>query len=212
MASCFVGYFESLSTGRPDLKMMTTLRSFSLIFLFLILSGCLTTRGLSEIKADPYPVIQKGRSQVRYADPGDSVSIEVKTVKKTNPVKNLAIYYPTLFPGGLPVRAGDTEEYVRAQGKNAYKVTFKPTQIRNRKRYTEDDPIPPGWVKGKMEDADTGKTKEVLYGPVIRRQLVLYLIEGDTTVYYILLRAEGDEIENAKQKLERFVQNDIAYK
>lgn len=191
---------------------MSAFRSFLFIILFLISSGCITTRGLNEIKSDPYPVVQKGKTETRYADPDNSVSIEVKTIKKTNPVKNLAIYYPTLFPGGLPVRAGDTEEYLRVQGKNAYKVTFKPTMIRKRKRYTEGEPIPPGWVKGKMEDPDGGKTAEILYGPVIPKQLVLYLIEGDTMVYNIVLTAEDGEIESAKQKFEQFVQNDIAYK
>ena len=128
----------------------------------------------------------------------------------------MAIHYAALFPEGEIIRPGDTEEYVKIDGRNAYKVVFRPNYIRRRKRIDgkkklSPENIPQGWTLTNVEDPTTGKPTPVLYGPVIPRQKILYLVEGDPYIYYIFFRADGDSIEPARKKFEEFVRKGIKY-
>ncbi len=143
--------------------------------------------------------------------------MEVRRAKTSRPVDDLAIQYGALFPGGEVIRPGDTEEYVKIDGRNAYKVVFKKKYIRKRKRIGTDDKSPseevsPDWKSVTMHDSETGKPVPVLYGPIIPRERTLYLVAGDSEVYAIFMRADGDAIEPAKKKFEKFVRDEIKYK
>jgi hypothetical protein len=179
-----------------------------------LLLGCFSAHGIQEIKSHPYALVYEDDSTARFADKEDTVFLEVRTAPIPQPLENLAVHYSTLFPGGEIVRPGDGEEYVKIDGHTAYKVTFKPEYIRRRKRITEkEEPkdIPPGWTVRSIEDPVTGKPMPVLYGPVISRQKILYLVEGKKFVYYIFLRADGESIEPARKRFEDFVGKDIRY-
>lgn len=182
----------------------------------VLIAGCFAARGIIDIRAHPYPRIYEDDSTEKFSDPEDTVFIEVRRGKVSRPLENLAIHYAALFPGGEIVRPGDTEEYVKIDGRNAYKVVFKTNYIRRRKRVEADQKLgpgeaPPGWTLMNIEDPATGKTIPVLYGPVIPRQKILYLVEGDRYVYYIFMRADGDSIEPARKKFEEFVRKGIKF-
>ncbi len=180
------------------------------------LAGCFSSRGISEISFHPYPLIYEDDSTAKFGDPEDNVFIEVRRTPVSKSVDNLVIHYPSLFPGGEGVRPGDKEEYVDLNGKRAYKVVFRTKYLRKRKRVEEksegnDKKVPPGWGVSIMEDPFTGKPIDVLQGPVIPSQKILYLVQGDSYIYYILMRADGKYIEPAREKLEKFVRDEIKY-
>ncbi len=177
----------------------------------LLLMGCVGSRPVKLTNEEPYPTIEATDSTAKFGDVDDSVLIEVRKKPISGPLKNLAIHYAALFPDAQVIRRGDSEAYLTVKGKNAYKVTFQTTYIRNRKRFTENTEIPPGWRLSEMDDADTGKTIPIIYGPIIPRQKVLYLVEGEKFVYYIFMRADGETIGPAKKQLETFVTSGINY-
>lgn len=191
-----------------------------LLLLFLpvlcALAGCFSARGMTEITTEPYPVIYQDDSSARFGTADDSVLIEVRRAKTPRPLENLAIYYPSLFPGGEIIRPGDAEEYVKFDDKNAYKVVFGTKYIRKRKRLGDEsnkaESMPEGWTAAKMEDPETGKSMAVAQGPVIPRQRVLYLVQGDPYIYYVSLRADGDAIESARDRFEKFVRQEVKYR
>lgn len=180
------------------------------------LAGCFSSRGISEISYHPYPLIYEDDSTARFGDPDDNVFIEVRRTPVSRSVDNLVIHYPSLFPGGEVVKPGDKEEYFDLNGKRAYKVVFRPKYLRKRKRVdekSEGNPkeIPSGWEESTMEDPQTGKRIKVLQGPVIPSQKILYLVQGDSYIYYVMMRADGKYIEPAREKLEKFVRDEIKY-
>lgn len=182
----------------------------------VLLAGCLATRGIVNVESRPYPLVYEDDSTERFSDSEDTVFIEVRRRKVSRPLENLAIHYAALFPGGEIVRPGDTEDYLKIDGRNAYKVVFRTNYIRRRKRLEANQKLgpgdaPPGWTLTNIEDPATGKRIPVLYGPVIPRQKILYLVEGDQYIYYIFMRADGDSIEPARKKFEEFVRKDIKY-
>lgn len=180
------------------------------------LGGCFSSRGISEISFHPYPLVYEDDSTAKFGDPDDNVFIEVRRTPVSGPVDSLVIHYPSLFPGGETVRAGDNEEYVDLNGRKALKVVFRTKYLRKRKR-AEEKPegslraIPPGWRATTIEDPVTGKPISVIQGPVIPSAKTLYLVQGDSYVYYIAMRADGEHIEPARKKLEKFVREDIKY-
>jgi len=180
------------------------------------LTSCLGTYGITEITDHPYDLIHEDDSTARFGLRNDDVSIEVRRVASPRPIENLAINYGALFPDGEVIRPGDTEEYVKIDGRNAYKVIFRPKYIRKRKRVDEkagakkEEP-PEGWTRVTINDPLTGKPETILQGPVIRRERILYLVAGDKYVYYILMRADGDAVESARKKLEKLVREDLKY-
>jgi hypothetical protein len=188
-----------------------------LLMMCLFLSSCFTTQRLREISQDPYPIIFQDDSTVRYGDPEDDVFMEVRRAKTSRPIDDLAIQYGALFPGGEAIRPGDTEEYVKIDGKNAYRVLFKKKYIRKRKRIDTEskkssEDVSPDWKSVTMHDSETGKPVSVLYGPIIPRERTLYLVAGDSEVYSIFMRADGEAIEPAKKKFEKLVREEIKYK
>jgi hypothetical protein len=194
----------------------TSLKCSILMVLTVFLSSCFGVRGFTEITASPYPLISEDDSIARFGDADGNTFVEVRKEQTSRPVEHLAVHYRSLFPGGEIIRPGDSEEYVKINGKNAYKVVFRTKYIRKRKRLgskSEVDPesIPEGWTPAKMEDPVTGEIVRVLHGPIIPQQKILYLVQGDPYIYYVFLRADGDSIKSAKKKFEKFVQEDIKY-
>jgi hypothetical protein len=181
--------------------------------LCIALCGCRHGATLKLIRSQPYPIVRQEDSTVRYLTPDDSAVIEVKTAAVDKPVENLAVHYTALFPDGEPIRPGDIEEYVTVAGKKAYKVSFSPSYIRKRKRMTEleEGDVPAGWRTATMEDPGTGESIAIVYGPIIPRRKVLYLVEGGNNVYYVFMRADGPDIEAARTKFEEFVNTQINY-
>ncbi len=175
--------------------------------------GCMAGTSLLQIKSKPAPLIYQDDSAAKFNSPDDSVFVEVRTAKISKPIETLAIHYFSLFPDGEAIRPGDTDEYLTINGKNAYKVVFRPTYIRKRERIkaTGQD-IPSGWKTATIEDPSTAKPVKIMFGPIIPRQRILYLVEGRKYVYYIFLRADGDAIETAGRKFDDFVRNGIDYK
>jgi hypothetical protein len=182
-----------------------------------ILAGCLAAKGMTEINPEPYPLVYQDDSTARFGNPDDTVFIEVRRVKASKPLENLAIHYAALFPGGEIIRPGDSEEYLKIDGKNAYKVSFTPKYIRKRKRIQSDqsgssEKPEPGWSVESIEDPVSGKLVSILKGPVIQQQRLLYLIRGENYLYYVFLRTDGESIESSKKKFETFVREDIKYR
>jgi hypothetical protein len=182
-----------------------------------ILAGCLVAKGMTEIESGPYPLVYQDDSTARFSNPDDTVFLEVRRVKASKPLENLAIHYTALFPGGEIIRPGDSEEYLKINGKNAYKVIFKPNYIRKRKRIQTDQPgssdkPEAGWSVETIEDPVTGKLVSIMKGPVIQQQRLLYLIRGEDYLYYVFLRTDGESIESAKKKFETFVREGIKYR
>jgi len=172
---------------------------------------------MTEITSYPYPVTYQDDSSARFADKDDSIFIDVRRTKISRPLDNLAIHYAALFPGGEIIRPGDNEEYIKINDKNAYKVVFQTKYIRKRKRMdekavTDSGRVPPGWTVASMEDPITGKRIRVLHGPVIPEERILYLVQGDSYIYYILWKADGESIEQSRKKFEQFVRQDINYR
>ena len=218
------GHFSSLSVrtvgfARLDraagrgitLKLMIILGALT-----AFLPGCFGVHGITEIAASPYPIIYEDDSTARFGTSDDSAFIEVRKADTSGPLEHLAVHYRSLFPGGEIIRPGDREQYVKVNGKNAYKVVFRTKYIRKRKRLGDKDKIDPesipeGWTPARMEDPVTGRIVRVLHGPVIPQQKILYLVQGDPHIYYVLLRADGDAIKSAKKKFEKFVHEDINY-
>jgi hypothetical protein len=193
------------------------LGALTLLLMQMSVGGCLFAHRINEIRENPYPVTYEDDSTVKYSDKEDDVLVEVRRAKISRPVDNLAVHYVTLFPGGEAIKPGDTEEYVKVRGKDAYKVTFKKKYVRKRKRVLEGSEtlpadIPPEWTSVTITDPDTGKLIPVLYGPVIPRERMLYLVPGASEVYAVFLRADGDAIEPARKRFEKFVQDEIDYK
>ncbi len=191
-------------------------RCVAVFSMILLLAGCLGARGFKEITASPYPLIYEDDSIARFGSPDDNTFVEVRKTAVSKPLEHLAVHYRSLFPGGEIVRPGDREEYVKVNGKNAYKVIFRTTYIRKRKRLDKNstinpESIPHGWTPAKMEDPVTGEMIRVLHGPIIPQQKILYLVQGDPYIYYILLRADGEAIQSARKKFEKFVNEDIKY-
>lgn len=201
--------------GRRNIRFLGYLFAYCVIIAGI--SACLGTRGIEAIKARPYPVLYEDYSTARFGDEGDNAFVEVRTAKTSRPMENLAIHYAALFPGGEIIRPGDSEEYLRIDGHNAYKVVFRTKYIRKRKRLQEtgnggEKEVPEGWTPMTMEDPLTGKPIPVLHGPVVPQQRVLYLVQGDTKVYYVFLRTDGDSIDEAVKNFDQFVREGIDYK
>jgi hypothetical protein len=181
-----------------------------------VVAGCMGTYGMTEIGNNPYPLLSEDDSMARYGLPDDDVFIEVRRAPISRPIENLAVHYAALFPGGEIIRPGDVEEYLKIDGRNAFKVVFRPKYIRKRKRITETtapqkQEAPEGWTRVTIEDPVTGKPASVLQGPVISRERILYLVAGESYVYYIFMRADGDSIEPARKRLEKLVREQIKY-
>jgi len=195
-------------------KLLPTFTLFGALIAAGVVSGCFASGGISEIRAFPYPLVYEDESLERFADSQSDTSIEVRKAKISRPLDNLAIHYQALFPGGEIIRPGDHEEYLKIDGKNAYKVAFRTKYIRKRKRIRNqatDAETPPGWTRKTIEDPVSGKPIPVLYGPVIPQEKILYLVEGSTYLYYILMSADGDAIEPARKRFEKFVREDVQY-
>lgn len=183
----------------------------------VLVQSCFGPAGMSEIKYKPIPLIYEESSLARFTDAGDDVSIELRKAPVSKPMENLAIHYPALFPGGVTIRPGDREEYVTIGGKNAYKVVFSTKYIRKRKRLNEkagksDQDIPPGWTESTLEDPVSGKMTPVIVGPVVPERKILYLVPGSQNVYYILLKLDGTNNEDAIKDFDKFVKEGIDYR
>lgn len=194
-------------------------KAYYLIYfpLAVCLAGCLGTHGITEITDHPYNIIHEDDSSAKFGLRDDDASIEVRKVPSSRPIENLAINYGALFPEGEIIRPGDTEEYTKIDGRNAYKVMFRPKYIRKRKRIddkagTKTEEPAEGWTQVTINDPLTGKPETIMQGPIIRRERILYLVAGDQYVYYILMRADGDAIEPTRKKLEKLVREDIKYR
>jgi hypothetical protein len=192
---------------------------YYLIYFSLVvcLAGCLGTYGITEITDHPYDIIQEDDSSAKFGLRDDDAFIEVRKVPSPRPIENLAINYGALFPEGEIIRPGDTEEYTKIDGRNAYKVIFRPKYIRKRKRLddkagTKTEEPSEGWTQVTINDPLSGRPETIMQGPIIRRERILYLVAGDQYVYYILMRADGDAIEPARKKLEKLVREDIKYR
>jgi hypothetical protein len=194
-------------------------KAYYLIYFPLVvcLAGCLGTHGITEITDHPYNIIQEDDSSAKFGLRDDDASIEVRKVPSSRPIENLAINYGALFPEGEIIRPGDTEEYTKIDGRNAYKVMFRPKYIRKRKRIddkagTKTEEPAEGWTQVTINDPLSGKPETIMQGPIIRRERILYLVAGDQYVYYILMRADGDAIEPTRKKLEKLVSEGIKYR
>jgi hypothetical protein len=185
---------------------------FLIVIAALVYNACVSSSAQNILRQKPLPNIVSEDSVLKLSDNDESVLFEIHTAKISKPINNLAIHYSSLFPEGEAIRPGDTEEYVKIDGHNAYKVTFRPAYIRQRKRLKDLPEIPQGWKTAKIEDPVTGKPLEIAYGPVIPRQKLLYLVEGNKFVYYVFMRADGDAIESARLKFDEFVRTGIDYK
>ncbi len=179
--------------------------------LVLVIAACATTRGISEIADPPCRVIRQDKEEAVFGDDQDNVRIEIEKAKISKRLFNLAIYYKTFFPEGETIRSGDVERYLRVDGRNAYKVVFRPKYIRKRTRYKKGQEIPPGHKLKTETDPATGKPRKVLYSPIVKRYRTLYLVEGDEYLYYILLRADGESAPAAQKEFEQFVHEGITY-
>jgi hypothetical protein len=218
MTRCPCPLQESVQAMIKNFSHYGSRRLYVICFLLgICLTSCLGTYGITEIADHPYSLIYEDDSTARFGVQDDDVSIEVRRVASPRPIENLAINYGALFPDGEVIRPGDTEEYVKIDGRNAYKVIFRPKYIRKRKRVGEktgakkEEP-PGGWTRVTINDPLTGKPETILQGPVIRRQRILYLVAGDQYVYYILMKADGDAFDSAQKKLEKLVREDLKYR
>lgn len=197
---------RKLSTSLPVLALLLVIAA--------MLGGCFAARGMSEIRSFPYPIVYEDEVTERFSDADTGATIEVRKARISRPLENLAIHYQAIFPGGEIIRPGDHEEYVKIGDRNAYRVVYRLKYIRKRKRMDDkgsQDQVPTGWTKRSVEDPNTGKPMQVLYGPIVPQQKVLYLVEGPEHLYYVLLTADGDSIEAARKKFEKFVREGIQY-
>lgn len=157
-------------------------------------------------------MIYEDDDTMRFANKEDSVFLEVRRRPISRPLGNLAIYYSSFFPGEETIRPGDVEEYLKINDRNAYRVVFHTKYIRRRHRVRPGEDVSEGANTKTITDPDTGKTVEIVYGPVERRFRELYLVEGDDYLYYIKLRADGDDVERAREKLQRLLKEGIRYR
>jgi hypothetical protein len=183
----------------------------------VLVQSCFGPAGMSEIKYKPLPLIYEDNNLARFTDARDDVSIELRKAPVSKPIENLAIHYPALFPDGVTIRPGDREEYISIGGKNAYKVVFSTKYIRKRKRLKEkpgkgDQDMPPGWTESTMEDPVSGKMMPVIVGPVVPERKILYLVPGSRNVYYVLLKLDGTNSEDAIKDYDKFVKEGIDYR
>ncbi|MFH0822308.1 MAG: hypothetical protein V2B18_06115 [Pseudomonadota bacterium] len=170
---------------------------------------------MTEIGSRVYPVLHEDDTATRLGSKTDDVFIEVRKERIPRPLENLAIHYRTFFPSGEIIKPGDAEEYVKVNGRNAYKVVFAPKYVRHRERVPTDAPTDstkPGWTRKKTTDPESGETIEAVYSPVMPRYRVLYLVEGDRYIYYIFMRADGPAAESAKEALNKLVYQGIKYR
>ncbi len=183
----------------------------------VLTQSCFGPSGMAEIRYKPFPLISENRSFVKYEDAGDDVTIEIRKAPVSKSVENLAIHYPSLFPDGETIHPGDREEYVTVNGKTAYKVIFNTKYIRKRKRLETTsgktrEEIPPGWSESTWEDPVSGAKTPILIGPVIPERKILYLVPGSENVYYVLLKVDGADHEDAIKKFDKFVKDGIDYR
>ena len=201
--------------------MFTILRFFLVVIstgiVAVLTQSCFGPVGMAEIKYKPLPLISENSSFVKYEDSGDDVSIELRKAPVSKSVENLAIHYPSLFPDGETIHPGDREEYVTVNGKTAYKVIFNTKYIRKRKRLNaksgkSPEDIPSGWSQSVWDDPVSGVKTPILVGPVIPERKILYLIPGSENVYYVLLKVDGPDYEDAIKKFDKFVKEGIDYR
>lgn len=201
--------------------MFTIVRFFLVIIstgiVAVLTQSCFGPVGMAEIKYKPLPLISENSSFVKYEDSGDDVSIELRKAPVSKSVENLAIHYPSLFPDGETIHPGDREEYVTVNGKTAYKVIFNTKYIRKRKRLKtksgkSPEDIPSGWSESIWDDPVSGVKTPILVGPVIPERKILYLIPGSENVYYVLLKVDGPDYEDAIKKFDKFVKEGINYR
>ncbi|MFA6223077.1 MAG: hypothetical protein WC647_12260 [Desulfomonilaceae bacterium] len=201
--------------------MFTILRFFLVIIstgiVAVLTQSCFGPVGMAEIKYKPLPLIDENSRFVKYEDSGDDVSIELRKAPVSKSVENLAIHYPSLFPDGETIHPGDREEYVTVNGKTAYKVIFNTKYIRKRKRLKtksgkSPEDIPSGWSESIWDDPVSGVKTPILVGPVIPERKILYLIPGSENVYYVLLKVDGPDYEDAIKKFDKFVKEGIDYR
>lgn len=199
---------------------MTNSAAFSRLLLIIPilalipLAGCFSARGLPEIRSEPYPIIYRDDGVLRFGDADDNVFIEVRRVPISKETGNLAIHYSALFPGGVKITPGDHEEYVTIAGHKAYKVVFRISHIRKRKRFEDGisaKDLPEGWSLHHMVDPSSGASIPVLHGPIVPRERILYLVEGRSYIYYVFMRADGESIGPAKERFEEFLKEEIDY-
>ncbi len=194
------------------------LHHWRLLLTFLwcgLIGACIAAHGISEIRSEPYPLTYTDDSTKKFADPEDKVFMEVRRARIAQPMDNLAIHYRSFFPEGEPVRPGDKETYVKVKNHRAYKVVYRTKYIRHRKRLPDKDKaqeIPGGWSLRSLTDPATGNLVPVLYGPIIPRERTMYLVAGKDYLYYLFMRADGDEVESAMKKFEDLVHNGVQYK
>lgn len=198
----------------PKTAVPFLLKLFAALATAGIAVSCFATRGVVEVVTQPFPKTYEDDSVVRFGDKDDTIFVEVRRARKTGRLDNLAIHYRALFPDSEIVRPGDQEQYLKIDGKNAYKVTFRTKYIRRRKaleKVPPPDEVPAGWTSQTIAEPATGKPIPVLLGPPIPQQRVMYLVEGDAYLYYVYMRADGDSIAPAREKLDEFVRKGIAY-
>lgn len=201
--------------------MFTILRFFLVVIstgiVAVLTQSCFGPVGMADIKYKPLPLISENSSFIKYEDSGDDVSIELRKAPVSKSVENLAIHYPSLFPDGETIHPGDREEYVTVSGKTAYKVIFNTKYIRKRKRLKtksgkSPEDIPSGWSESIWDDPVSGAKTPILVGPVIPERKILYLIPGSKNVYYVLLKVDGTDYEDAIKKFDKFVKEGIDYR
>ncbi len=182
----------------------------------VLVQSCFGPAGMSDIKYRPLPSIHENSSLAKFSDVSDDVSIEIRKAPVSKPIENLAIHYPALFPNGEVIRPGDREEYVPIGNKTAYKVVFDTKYIRKRKRLKTRNgkislDIPPGWTESTFEDPVSETKTPVLIGPIIPEKKILYLVPGSESVYYILLKVDGKDHEDAIKDFDKFVKEGVNY-
>ena len=209
----------TLNTGEHKRHRQNIIRvsSVILVTVALFVSGCFGRAQVKDFSSPPAPIIYEDETTTKFRDNDDDKFIEIRKTPTSRPIENLAIHYPALFPGGEVIRPGDTEEYTIVNGKNSYKMVFRTKYIRKRKRLNEKDlsedfKAPEGWTKSSIEDSSTGAKVPILLGPVIPQHRVLYIVPGEQNVYYLFLRFDGDNYEQAIKDFDRFVREDMTYK
>ncbi|MGC8658150.1 MAG: hypothetical protein ACP5U1_03665 [Desulfomonilaceae bacterium] len=171
---------------------------------------------MSDIKYSPLPLVRESRNLAEFSDASRDATIEVKKVQVSKPVENLAIHYPSLFPDGETIRAGDREEYAHIGDKTAYKVIFQTKYIRKRKRLKSKNGkvignIPEGWTESKFEDPVTGQEIPIIIGPTVPEKKILYVVPGSENVYYVLLKVEGQDNDDLVKKFDKFVKEGVNF-
>jgi hypothetical protein len=196
---------------------MTRRHTAIILTVALFVTGCMGSSQVKDYTLAPIPVIYEDETTTRFRDADDDKFIEIRKTPTSRPIENLAIHYPALFPGGEIIRPGDTEEYTMINGKNSYKVVFRTKYIRKRKRLNEKqiaekEDIPAGWTKSVIEDTASGSRIPIMLGPVVPQHRILYLVPGDHHVYYLFMRVDGENYDQALKDFDRFVREEVSYK